>query len=572
MSILHAVKMVNANQGASGCHTNSYVTAASFMLLGVLKILYAFRLRIDSDETQHLHVVWSWTQGLLPYRDTFDNHSPLFQFLCAPYFALMGEHSNVVSPMRLLVVPLYFLTLWCTYRLGRRLWSRSVGLSAAILCGAYPIFFVKSSEFRPDDLWAPLWLLSILALTARPFRNRHAFLGGLAMGACFITTMKTSALALSLGGAGAALLVCRIFRCEKPRSSQIVAPLGLFISATGILPLVVVIFFAAHHALPQLYYGAIVHNLTPALFKPQYACRFGMMAPMAAVAILGGACAWRWRNVDRDLVLFLGLTTLLYLSLIMFIWPLVEPHDALPIIPIVALFFIPLTYEIANTFGRSALAWWQRIGIPIAGLLELGILFVAYSPLQNEMKDKLSFIDNVLRLTTRNDFVMDAKGESIFRRRPFFYVLEGITLRRMELGLLADDIPARLIETTTPIATTLRMPPRACDFIEENYLPVAFRLRVLGKELGLRPNDSDPSAYKIDIVIPARYTIVAQRATIAATIDGTPLAGGRYLEPGPHDVTVSSGNGEIELIWADAIEKGFSPFSPRASDFPGASD
>jgi len=29
----------------------------------VLRILYALHHRVDSDEPQHLHVVWSWTQG-----------------------------------------------------------------------------------------------------------------------------------------------------------------------------------------------------------------------------------------------------------------------------------------------------------------------------------------------------------------------------------------------------------------------------------------------------------------------------------------------------------------------------
>ena len=40
----------------------------------VLRLFYIWHYRIDSDEPQHLHVVWGWTQGLLPYRDFFDNH------------------------------------------------------------------------------------------------------------------------------------------------------------------------------------------------------------------------------------------------------------------------------------------------------------------------------------------------------------------------------------------------------------------------------------------------------------------------------------------------------------------
>ncbi len=55
-----------------------------------LRILYAFVYRVDSDEPQHLHVVWGWAHGMIQYRDFFDNHSPLFQMLCAPLMRRPG--------------------------------------------------------------------------------------------------------------------------------------------------------------------------------------------------------------------------------------------------------------------------------------------------------------------------------------------------------------------------------------------------------------------------------------------------------------------------------------------------
>src|SRR5215468_5948038 len=84
----------------------------------ILRVVYAWTLRVNSDEPQHLHVVWAWTHGLLPYRDVFDNHMPLFQLLCAPILGLLGEHAADLYWMRLLMVPLYFLSLWCVYRIG----------------------------------------------------------------------------------------------------------------------------------------------------------------------------------------------------------------------------------------------------------------------------------------------------------------------------------------------------------------------------------------------------------------------------------------------------------------------
>ena len=61
--------------------------AAAFI---ALRVYCAFTLSMNSDEPQHLHVVWAWTQGLVPYRDVFDNHAPLFQLICAPLLAWLA--------------------------------------------------------------------------------------------------------------------------------------------------------------------------------------------------------------------------------------------------------------------------------------------------------------------------------------------------------------------------------------------------------------------------------------------------------------------------------------------------
>src|SRR5262249_33462381 len=154
-----------------------------FLLLIALKIAYASSLRIDSDETQHLHVVWGWANGLLPYRDLFDNHSPLFQFLYSPLVRMLGERADIVVPMRLAVIPLYLICLWLAYKLGRLLFERRLGLWAAVLAGAFPTFFIKSSEFRTDDLWAAVWLFAVWVLVRPPFKIRNALFFGLALGA-----------------------------------------------------------------------------------------------------------------------------------------------------------------------------------------------------------------------------------------------------------------------------------------------------------------------------------------------------------------------------------------------------
>ena len=56
-----------------------WLGVACFLVLLCLRWFYVTTQPWDSDEPQHLHVVWAWANGLLPYRDVFDNHAPLFQ-------------------------------------------------------------------------------------------------------------------------------------------------------------------------------------------------------------------------------------------------------------------------------------------------------------------------------------------------------------------------------------------------------------------------------------------------------------------------------------------------------------
>jgi hypothetical protein len=119
------------------------VTLLIFLALLVLRWFYTSTRGWDSDEPQHLHVVWGWLNGLLPYRDLFDNHMPLFQVLSVPLFASLGERPDIVTAMRWGVVPLMALGIVAIYFIGSRLFSRRIGLWGAVIAAAFPPVYFK---------------------------------------------------------------------------------------------------------------------------------------------------------------------------------------------------------------------------------------------------------------------------------------------------------------------------------------------------------------------------------------------------------------------------------------------
>src|SRR5437868_7337579 len=170
--------------GRSG-GTELIAAASLFALMIVFKLLNMMSYRFDSDESQHMHVIWAWARSFVQYRDVFDNHMPLFQIMFAPIFGLMGDRPTILYWMRFLLLPVYFVAAWCTYQVGARLFSRRVAVWAVLLAGFYPGYHFSSFEFRTDNLWALFWLMCVVVLISGSIDAWRIMVAGLLLGFCF---------------------------------------------------------------------------------------------------------------------------------------------------------------------------------------------------------------------------------------------------------------------------------------------------------------------------------------------------------------------------------------------------
>jgi hypothetical protein len=114
-----------------------------------------------------------------------------------------------------------------------------------------------------------------------------------------------------------------------------------------------------------------------------------------------------------------------------------------------------------------------------------------------------------------------------------------------------------LVATRTCVAA-LDIPgvlPRTKRFLRRSFVRVG-RLRVAGQFL----TATEP----FTVEIPARYAIVSEKGPGAGSLDGTPYRGARFLPRGHHEFRPEPGEGRLALVWAQAVERGFSPFSGEA--------
>jgi hypothetical protein len=190
------------------------------------------------------------------------------------------------------------------------------------------------------------------------------------------------------------------------------------------------------------------------------------------------------------------------------------------------------------------------------GLAVCGIGFIHLSAegrlWEDGLKDQSELLKDTLKLTKPEDFLMDRKGETIFRRRPVYLVYQQATVRAIEEGRTVDPDPALLTKTGTAvvIGDSMGLTDQMKKFVGKNYLPAGDgRLRVAGRSL-LFYEENGGLAARAPIYVPGDYVV---------------LRGGKVLretpvrEAGWHDVDLGGAPGPATLFWKAAWDLGFRP-------------
>ena len=534
--------------------------AALFAAGLALRGLYLRHHGVSVDEPQHLHVAWAWAHGLLPYRDVFDNHTPLFSLLLAPLVGRLGQRSDIVLWGRLAMLPLVALTLWATWRLARTLFSPRAGAWAVAIVAVNPDYLLPSIEYRTDQLWAALWCVSLATLVARPLRRGRAFAAGALLGAAFATSMKTSVLALALLVAGAVTLALLARRGARPPARELAALAAAFAAGALVAPAAVAAWVAAIGAWRPFVNEVFGHNVMPGLGLWRRAPWRIALVPVAlpllalAAARLLATAPDAARGARRAFVL---LAAGAYYVVIAGAWPLVTRQDNLPFAPLAAALAAP---------ALLALPRLARPGATVARALRLAPALVVVAEMlwanhveaatRDSVTREMVFLREVVRFTRPDEPFMDLRGESVFRPRPIREVLELITQARIAAGLLPDTIPERLIATRTPAAIldNPELPARTRAFLDSAYvLARGTNLRVAGV---LRAAGDTAAVWRFRVRVPQRYAVVCARGPGAGRLDGTPCRGPRELAAGWHTYAPAPGEGRVAAVWAEAVARG----------------
>lgn len=532
---------------------NHVGVVAGLVLLAVMRLTWIDAYPLNSDEAQHAHVAWSWTQDLRIYRDTFDNHGPLFGWLHAWVVRLVGERPDILHWLRLSTQVWYALALWATWRIGRHLFGAGVALAAVMLAGLELRFFLVSGQFRTDDLWAAAWLWALAAVVGVRSRARSWLLFGLCTGAALAVSQKTVVLL-----AMAAISAVIVALARRPWAGTFTAR-HAWAAVLGfvLVPGAFAIWLGAHNLLGPAWYALVSYNVG-GVAKTEAVPKFVL------ALVLYAALAWvtvrRLRlHPAQDLcwAAFLLLQSGGYLLLVWFVWPLVTPQDFLPAIPPLVLLLCAACAGSPWLRERSRLA---KLVAVLAVLTEATILLVLHPPWKDELAPQREELRTVLRYTDAGNTVMDPKGDAIFRRRAYFPIIESLAMARMREGLMPDTIAADMVRHGSMLVIHRRMPPGSDAFVWDNFLPVQGDIWIAGQCVPGRGLEHD-----LQIAMPGNYTLAGGEGAMMASMDGQPMADHWNLNVGRHHLNVATSQ-PMALVWSQAWNRGWRPVASARAD------
>lgn len=140
---------------------------------------------LNWDEIEHFRASEWIRDGLVPFRDFWEHHTPLLWYLGAPFTALTGSQGvDAVVLMRWTQAPLWIVTFWLL-----NLWMRDAGLGqfarwAGILAAASSsLLMIPAVEYRQDTLANLLFVAGLVLLQRSTASARNAFFAGVVF--CF---------------------------------------------------------------------------------------------------------------------------------------------------------------------------------------------------------------------------------------------------------------------------------------------------------------------------------------------------------------------------------------------------
>jgi hypothetical protein len=521
----------------------------SLLLIGLGCIIYllaALNGNIDADEFQFMANGWDIFRGLTPFRDFWDNHGLIANYLFAAPFLCWPATHEILYLFRLAACTLTLLCVALTGVAARSVFPHipwAGRLSAALLL-ACSLYQSNAHEGRSDVMLTLVWIagLALCAWGLRKKRDWPLFAAGFACGAGLWFTPKGL---VAIAGGGLVLLSDAAARRRLRLSGFALFGAGAAVAA-GILAASLLWLGVWYDCLkltfldPMKCLGKV--SVSPFISTvEEYPWWMGLTLACIGVAV--------WRLIGRRRLRIgecwlwpLAAFLLIYYFLLL---PIRYSESLMPLHPVVAILGAALLHDVVGAarklrcFRRPTLLW-----LVLLGGIGIGMTWNLASTTEvlGNMELRLRTSNRLATLVPPGEFVLSGEGPPVCRPAPLpAHVLVTYMRELYDRGAAPFDIPSSLQERAVRFISfdprLGRLPKRDLQFFRTNYLHVADtragRWRVLlaaGKIVALNDQRST-----VSIAIARHYWVrTLPDADMPLKIDGHETSCAAYLSAGEH--------------------------------------
>lgn len=220
--------------------------------------------------------------GKLPYRDLFDHKGPVIFYLNALGLGVAGGKVGLFALNALFLTA----TLYLVYRTSRLFSSAKRSLGISLLSLLYWVFLSQGGNLT--EIYALPAVALSLYLVLRLYQNPQKTFAGyfIGLGFAWMLLLRMNDAVMLPGGLFAGFF---LFGLIQKRYRQTLVATLWFLAGTATLILPFVVYFAAHNALADFWYGQFTFNYLYSKQNPHTFVNYGNL--LVGVVLLG-SCMW----------------------------------------------------------------------------------------------------------------------------------------------------------------------------------------------------------------------------------------------------------------------------------------
>jgi 4-amino-4-deoxy-L-arabinose transferase-like glycosyltransferase len=499
----------------------------------------------------------------VPYRDFWENHTPLLYYALAPLTRWLTDRPEIYTAGRTVMMLLTVGSLVLLYRLGRRL-ATDVAILAVVLLAVQWRFVEYTTQVRPDVPALLCWLLTLLVLVRWRAEGKAIWLwiAGLALGVSATFTPKAI-----YGIVGVAAFIVGVGCVGRIGLCRTLGALGAVAAGTS-APLLALVewlwLVGGRPAITGFVADTVVGNLHfPDLTKQPPASDEGWI--IYVLGLLGLILVIR-RHGRRTVLspihgplMFTG--AVISAILILPTTPAVYSYTWLPVLA---------TTSVYASISLSAIRRWAaeqrprliRLAPLLLAVVVVGIPLIASGLNQRHprYRAQLDRMALMLTLACPGEPVLDGTALAVFRPAAYRYQ---VLVRGLQSQIATGVIPAESIfedvrRARAPVAYLDRrlhaLGPPLEQFFATYYVPGPDGLLLAGARVSVT-EDRTRGSTSVHMLASGRYHLTVPDGVTVA-LDGARVAPGLVsLERGDHALAWHGPRGTLSLVMAPCWQR-----------------